>query len=218
MRSHNYTSVKVCGITQFAQALSISNLGVDAIGVVGVKSSPRYVPTNQRRKIFSGLEYYAPTLDRVWVLADVYEDHISEGLNGDGIPTVVQLHGRETPEMCNRLRLKYPNTKWWKALRIQAPDDLLLTSSYAKKVDALLLDAWDPHHLGGTGSRLPLQWLKNTSIHTPWWLAGGISAEWIPELLKEVKPWGVDASSRLEISPGIKDLMLVEALVKAVKL
>jgi phosphoribosylanthranilate isomerase len=51
----------------------------------------------------------------------------------------------------------------------------------------------------------------------PWWLAGGISAEWVPELLNRVHPHGLDASSRLETAPGRKDLSRVEALVKVVR-
>jgi phosphoribosylanthranilate isomerase len=49
----------------------------------------------------------------------------------------------------------------------------------------------------------------------PWWLAGGISAEWIPDLLAQVQPFGLDASSRLEDSPGVKDLSKVKALIDA---
>ena len=80
----------------------------------------------------------------------------------------------------------------------------------------MLLDAWSPDQLGGTGHQIPLQWLQQIQISMPWWLAGGIAAESIPAILDQVTPWGVDASSRLEVSPGQKDLSKVEALLKAV--
>ena len=51
----------------------------------------------------------------------------------------------------------------------------------------------------------------------PWWLAGGISAEWVTTLVSQVTPFGLDASSRLECSPGVKDLNRVAALVEAVR-
>jgi len=51
----------------------------------------------------------------------------------------------------------------------------------------------------------------------PWWLAGGVSAEWVPELLSRVNPQGLDASSRLEERPGWKNLDKVQALVEAVQ-
>jgi phosphoribosylanthranilate isomerase len=88
---------------------------------------------------------------------------------------------------------------------------------YVQSVDGLLLDAWSPDQLGGTGQRLPLDWLADTTLPLPWWLAGGISAEWIPELLDRVTPDGLDASSRLEVRPGWKDLEKVNALLSAVQ-
>ena len=54
-----------------------------------------------------------------------------------------------------------------------------------------------PIELGGTGHRIPLDWLAETELSVPWWLAGGVSAEWVPELLSRVTPQGLDASSRL---------------------
>ena len=92
-----------------------------------------------------------------------------------------------------------------------------ITVSYEKHTDALLLDAWSPMELGGTGQRLPLEWLQKTKFDLPWWLAGGISAEWIPEIFSKVSPFGIDASSRLEASPGIKNIQKVKDLIKAVK-
>ena len=60
-------------------------------------------------------------------------------------------------------------------------------------------------------------WDAETTLPLPWWLAGGISAEWIPELLDRVTPDGLDASSRLEVRPGWKDLEKVNALLTAVQ-
>ena len=59
--------------------------------------------------------------------------------------------------------------------------------------------------------------LVNKTFKAPWILAGGISAEIIPEIFSKLKPDGVDASSRLEISPGIKDLNKVESLVREIR-
>ena len=84
-------------------------------------------------------------------------------------------------------------------------------------MDALLLDAWAADQLGGTGHRLPLDWLSDTELAVPWWLAGGVSAEWVPELLSRVTPQGLDASSRLEERPGWKNLDKVQAMVEAVQ-
>ena len=211
------TAVKVCGITELSQAKAIAAIGVDAIGIIGVKGSPRFVEEDQRREIFTQLKKSFPTLNRVWVVADLSDPQIERGLESQGAPSIVQLHGEESNNRCEELRQKYPRIKWWKAIRIHKPQDLSIAHSYEKHVDALLLDAWSPTELGGTGKRLPLEWLHKTNFELPWWLAGGISAEWIPEILSQVSPFGIDASSRLEVTPGIKDLQKVNDLVKIIK-
>ncbi len=210
------TAIKICGITKTSQAQAIANLGVNAIGVIGVKNSPRYVSSDQRRKIFSSLAASTPSIKRVWVVANMTDQELFEWLNGEGLPTVVQLHGEETQTYCARLRKLFPEIEWWKAIRIKDQQDLKLLSAYKEFTDAFLLDSWAPDELGGTGKRLPFEWLKGFKIDHPWWLAGGICAECIKDIFNQVKPWGIDASSRLEISPGEKDLMLVENLIKEV--
>tara|TARA_B100001057_G_scaffold294073_1_gene294162 strand:+ start:779 stop:1429 length:651 start_codon:yes stop_codon:yes gene_type:complete len=208
-------ALKICGLTDLGQALAIAKLGADAIGVIGVADTQRYVADAPRRALFGHLEQQAPLLQRVWVVANADQDAIDAGLSGEGIPTVVQLHGDESPDFCLRLRQRHPDIQFWKALRLRKPDQLQSMTPYSQAVDALLLDAWNPDHLGGTGHRLPLEWLAEAAIPLPWWMAGGISAEWVPDLLAQVNPNGLDASSRLEVRPGWKDLSKVRELVKA---
>ncbi len=217
MRSPSPTAVKICGITQLQQAKAIAALGVKAIGVIGVPSSKRFVKEPARRAIFSELTNDFPKLKRVWVVANLDELSLKNALEGEGTPSIIQLHGSENQENCALLRRKYSMIEWWKAISIKSKDDIQLANSYLGTVDAVLLDAWDKGLLGGTGKRLPLKWLKESTIKLPWWLAGGISAEWIPKVLSEVNPYGFDASSRLEISPGIKDLKKVNSLLEAIK-
>lgn len=216
MESPTATAVKICGLTNIEQAKAIAKMGADAIGVIGVAGTPRFVIEQQRRNLFSELASCAKNIQRVWVVADLNDDDLANALQGEGAPSVVQLHGNETPERCASLRQHHPNTQWWKALRVQDAESINLLNSYRGQVDAVLLDAWSPDQLGGTGHQIPLQWLQQIQISMPWWLAGGIAAESIPAILDQVTPWGVDASSRLEVSPGQKDLSKVEALLKAV--
>jgi phosphoribosylanthranilate isomerase len=84
-------------------------------------------------------------------------------------------------------------------------------------VDALLLDAWVSRQLGGTGHRIPLEWLGDFSCEQPWWLAGGITPERMASLSGVVNPDGFDASSGVEDAPGVKNLARVKALVRAVR-
>ena len=210
-------ALKICGLTDLGQALAVAKIGADAIGVIGVPDTPRYLADAPRRALFECLEQLAPQLQRVWVVANATEDTINKGLSGVGAPTVVQLHGDESPETCLKLRQRHPETRFWKALRLRTPDQLNSVEPYMDAVHALLLDAWNPDQLGGTGHRLPLDWLAEADLPLPWWMAGGVSAEWIPELLAQVNPDGLDASSRLEIRPGWKDLNKVAALVEAIR-
>ena len=211
-------AVKICGLTDPEQALSIATIGADAIGVIGVPGTPRFVAEPLRRNLFKTLEQNADDVQRVWVVADLADDSLDAALGGDGTPTVVQLHGGESPERCLALKQRYPQVDWWKALRLRSSKDLHSLELYAHSVDALLLDAWSPDQLGGTGHRLSLDGLGAIRLELPWWLAGGISAEWIPELLSRVNPDGLDASSRLEDSPGRKNLQKVKDLIDAVRL
>ena len=210
--------MKICGLTDPEQALSIATIGADAIGVIGVPGTPRFVAEPLRRNLFKTLEQNADDVQRVWVVADLADDSLDAALGGDGTPTVIQLHGGESPERCLALKQRYPQVDWWKALRLRSSKDLHSLERYAPSVDALLLDAWSPDQLGGTGHRLSLDGLGAIRLDLPWWLAGGISAEWIPELLSRVNPDGLDASSRLEDSPGRKNLQKVKDLIDAVRL
>ena len=84
-------------------------------------------------------------------------------------------------------------------------------------MDALLLDAWVPEQLGGTGHRIPIEWLEGWQPTLPWWLAGGIRADRVGPVLARLSPHGLDASSGVERAPGDKDLALVGQLVAAVR-
>ena len=195
-------------------------MGVQAIGVIGVEQTPRFVEEPVRRSIFADLEQKHPNVERVWVVANPSDHALQCALQGVGRPSVVQLHGSETPERCLELKQNHPTVHWWKALRLRTEQDLSQLRAYEAHTDALLLDAWSPDQLGGTGHRLDPSWLTQLhhqlEPHTVWWLAGGISAEWVPELLKLVTPYGLDASSRLETKPGTKDLNKVRSLVQSV--
>ena len=218
--SNAAVALKICGLTDRSQACSIAAMGVQAIGVIGVDKTPRFVEEPLRRAIFTELEKLYPHVERVWVVADPCDYAIKSALQAEGTPTIVQLHGSETPERCLQLKQQHPTVRWWKALRLRTEQDLSELSSFEPHIDALLLDAWSPDQLGGTGHRLDPNWF--THLHdqlkpnTVWWLAGGISSEWVPELLRIVSPYGLDASSRLEAKPGVKDLNKVRALVQTV--
>lgn len=190
-------------------------MGVDAIGVVAVPGSPRFLPVKQRPGLFAAAHRYQPGCVGVLVVADPADQDFPDLEAGNG-HQVVQLHGRESPHRCGELRRTLgPEVGLWKALRIRSQEDLPLWEAYADVVDALLLDAWVPNQLGGTGRSIPLEWLGAFAPTLPWWLAGGISPETAESVLKKVEPFGLDASSGVEDQPGVKNLERVRHLVQA---
>ena len=215
--SQKSTAIKICGITNTSQAKAIAKLGIDAIGVIGVKSSPRFVPEEKCINIFNEVEKISSKIKKVFVIANEETNQIKYINKLSNPPSVIQLHGEESVDYCSEMKSIFPNIKLWKAFRLKSIKDLKKIKQYEKNVDAFLLDAWDDNSLGGTGNRIPIEFLVNKTFSRPWILAGGISAEIIPEIFSKVQPDGIDASSRLERSPGIKDLEKVKSLVRAIR-
>ncbi len=215
--SKKSTAIKICGITNTSQAKEIAKLEINAIGVIAVKSSPRFVPEEKRMEIFQEVEKISSKIEKVLVIANEKIDKIRNLKNFSTPPSVVQLHGEESIDFCIEIKNIFPEIKLWKAFRLKSINDLKKISQYEKNVDAFLLDAWDEKSLGGTGNRIPIELLVNKTFKKPWILAGGISAEIIPEIFSKIKPDGIDASSHLEKSPGIKDLEKVKSLVRAIR-
>ena len=215
--SKKSTAIKICGITKTPQARYIAQLRINAIGVIGVKNSPRYVPEEECIEIFNEVEKVSSSIEKVFVIANEKLETIKYINNRSIPPTVIQLHGNESINYCIKLKSEFPKIKLWKAFRLKTITDLKKISQYEETIDAALLDAWDAKSLGGTGNRVPIELLINQTFKTPWILAGGISAEIIPEIFSKLKPDGIDASSQLEIYPGIKDLEKVESLVRVIR-
>ena len=116
-----------------------------------------------------------------------------------------------------KLKQRIPNVGLWKAFRIKDKKDLDKIKIYENFVDAILLDSWNKETYGGSGKRIEQTYLEDLSFSKPWWLAGGVSKEWIDDILRKIKPSGIDLSSSVEICPGIKDIDKVGFLIKEVK-
>ncbi len=215
--SKKSTAIKICGLTKTSQARSIAELKINAIGVIGVKNSPRFVPEEECMKIFNEVEKVSSSIEKVLVIANAKLEEVKCINNRSTPPSVIQLHGNESVDYCRELKNEFPGIKIWKAFRLKAINDLENICQYEKNIDAILIDAWDEKSLGGTGNRVPIELLLNKTFKAPWILAGGISAEIIPEIFSKLRPDGIDASSRLEISPGIKDIKKVASLVREIR-
>ena len=211
------TLVKICGLTSEEQALQVAKLGAHAIGIISVEESPRYVSPEIKKKIFKTLESFYPKIHRVSVVQNSPVDLIIKNFLGNPSETIIQLHGDEDIDYCKKIREKIPNIGLWKAFRIKTEKDLDKIQPFENFVDAILLDSWNEKTYGGSGKKIKSTYLKNLQFSKPWWLAGGISIEWINEILIDIKPDGLDISSSVEISPGQKDLKKTEELFNFLK-
>lgn len=211
------TLVKICGITSVEQAIQVAKLGTNAIGIISVDESPRYISPEKKKEIFKSLKDLYPNIERVSVVKDIPIDSIIKSFLGEPNETIIQLHGDEDIDYCQKLKQLIPNVGLWKAFRIKNKKDLDKIKPYENFIDAILLDSWNKETYGGSGKRIKQKYLEDLSFSKPWWIAGGVSTEWIGEILKNIKPNGIDISSSIEISPGIKDLEKTKQIIKKIK-
>ena len=208
------TLVKICGLTSEEQALEVAKLGAHAIGIISVEDSPRYISAKIKKKIFKTLKSFYPHVERVSVVQNCPIDLIIKNFLGKPSETIIQLHGDEDIKYCKEIREKIPNIGLWKAFRIKTEKDLDKIRPFENFVDAILLDSWNKETYGGSGKKIKSSYLKNLQFSKPWWLAGGISIEWIDEILTDIRPDGIDISSSVEVCPGLKDLKKTKDLFK----
>jgi len=203
--------VKICGITQVDQGVAIARLGATALGFICVPTSPRYVTRDQIQAITKALEENQLTCDRIGVFADAPLAVIQETAAIARL-TGVQLHSQETPAFCAQVQEALPTVEVIKALKVRTTAPLDQVMAYEETVAALLLDAYHPTLLGGTGQTLAWRYLQGFRPACPWFLAGGLTPDNIRQALVQIQPDGLDLSSGVERSPGDKDLVQVARL------
>lgn len=205
--------IKICGITKPEQGQAIAQLGATALGFICVPTSPRYITITQIQSVVSVIPQH---IERIGVFANTSCAEICQvvvaGLTG------VQLHGDESPEFCAQLRQLLPTgVEIIKALRVRNSQALAQANLYAHCVDTLLLDAYHPQMLGGTGKTLDWKTLQQFCPSCPWLLAGGLTPENVNDALTQLKPHGIDLSSGVERAPGDKDLTKVAQLFQQIE-
>ena len=216
--------IKICGLTTPQQAQAVVACGVQAIGVIAVAGSPRWVSPATSQAIWTAVQGQDASVERVLVIADGADVHLDAYLGAQDSrqrPTTLQLHGQEQPERCRQLSQRW-GLPIWKAHRIGSPEDLRMVQGRQDGAAARLFDAHVPQQLGGTGRQLPVTWFGGQRLSGPWWLAGGLGPDNVGATLRRlaamgVCPHGVDASSGLESAPGRKDLRRCAAFVAAVR-
>jgi len=203
------TRIKICGMTNKAEVKRAVAAGVDALGFIFVKESPRYISPEDAREIISELP---PFVDSVGVFMNEEAEVVDEIVHYCGL-TVIQLHGDESPEYCQQM-----GGRVVKAFRVGPSTVAADLELYQEVVMAFLLDTYQPGVAGGTGKSFDWSLVEKLAPVRPVILAGGLAPDNIADAIKMVHPYGVDVNSGVETEPGRKDMIAISRLVAEVVL
>jgi phosphoribosylanthranilate isomerase len=202
------TRIKVCGVRDADIAKAAADAGADAIGLVFVPDSPRFIEGEAAYAIMASLP---PFVASVGVFKDADVDEFADV--EEVCPTLFsQLHGDE-----DVLTVRACGPDVIKAIRFDSGTieaDLVRWAS-VDEVCAILIDASEP----GSGTAFDWQLLRPAMelVTTPIIIAGGLRPDNVGECIRTLRPWGVDVSSGVESSRGVKDAQLIEAFCRAVR-
>jgi phosphoribosylanthranilate isomerase len=198
--------VKICGITNLADAMTAVEAGADALGFVFYEKSPRFINPLAAAEIIAKLP---PFVQPVGLFVNEEAEKINWTADYCGLD-LVQLHGDETPEDCLEV-----NRRVIKAFRMQSTVSIEPLRKY--QVSGFLLDAWCPDCYGGTGKTFNWEMAAAASQYGRIILAGGLTPENVAEAIVAVRPYAVDVSSGVESVPGKKDREKVREFIKRAK-
>jgi phosphoribosylanthranilate isomerase len=199
--------VKICGITNLADARVAVEAGADMLGFIFCETSPRYVTLRTAADIAAQLP---PHIAKVGVFVNPDEDLVMRAIADCGL-NILQFHGDEPPEFCTQFGLIS-----MKAFRMRDEASLRALPDY--QTDAWLLDTYAPDKAGGTGTTF--NWdlaIAAQKLGKPIILAGGLTPENVTEAVQRVQPFAVDVSSGVEASPGKKDHAKVKSFIMAAR-
>jgi phosphoribosylanthranilate isomerase len=201
------TLVKICGITNLADALAAVAAGADALGFNFYRPSPRYIAPVSAREIIKQMP--ARVLN-VGVFVNEPIESLLDIAAETGI-TALQLHGDESPGYCSALGDYF-------VIKTLSNTDCDTVHALAYKVSAVMIDAGDKRTRGGTGRLVDWTLANKLRQAVPkLFLAGGLSPTNIGEAIVAVRPYAVDACSALESRPGIKNHDEVKAFIENVR-
>ncbi len=197
--------IKICGITNYDDAMAAVDMGADIVGFNFYPKSPRYI---EPEKAFAVIQKIPSFIDTAAIFVNAGAQAIRD-LTHDGMLNWIQLHGDEPPEFCEQFTAW--NLRTLKAIRVKSRESLDQARLY--RTSALLLDAFDPTLYGGTGQRFDWNLVRDFSYKI--FLAGGITPDNIQEAL-ECRTYGIDVCSGVESEPGKKDHQKMKKLFETV--
>ena len=201
-------NIKVCGITQFKQLQQLEALNIDYAGLIFYKDSPRYMGDKITGKQIKDADF---DIKKVGVFVNPGYSELLDAIDEYGLD-IVQLHGNETPEMCEELSAEVEVIKAFRIAGDESIDIDEMVAPYDAVCDFYLFDtAGLKESFGGTGQQFDWAILKKAKIEKPFFLSGGIG----PDDAQKVKAFNhpdffaIDVNSKFEIAPGVKDMAAI---------
>jgi len=200
------TKIKICGITKLSNALEAVELGVDALGFVFFRDSPRYIEPKKAREIIDLLPSF---ISRVGLFVNASKEEVLLAISESRI-NMLQFHGDEHEDFCNQFNLPYI-----KAISFKDGINLLEYCRLFSSSSAILIDTYSQKMRGGTGKTF--NWdLIPKNLPSPLIIAGGLDGSNVSSLINSVNPYGVDVSGGVELDKGIKDHKMMKNFVLGV--
>lgn len=199
--------VKICGITNLEDARAAVEAGADALGFMFFEQSPRNVSLETAAQIAGSI---SPFVLKVGVFVNPTPDLVQAAITHCGL-NLLQFHGEETSEFCQQF-----GVMTMKAFRVKDAESLQVISTY--RTDAFLLDSFVAGKQGGTGEKF--NWdlaVTAKEYRRPIFLAGGLNADNVRQAIEQVRPFGIDVSSGVELSPGKKDHQKIRDFISAAR-
>jgi len=200
--------IKICGITNWEDAVASVASGCDALGFVFYKKSPRYISPKNAQKIIGLLP---ENILKVGIFVNAQEKTIKDITRYCNL-NALQFHGDESVQFCD----KFKNYKIIKAFRVK--DKINFKNIKQYKIFAYLFDTFIKSKIGGTGKKFDWNLLKQLKgTKRPIFLSGGLNEKNVAEAIKYLRPSWVDVSSSLESRPGKKDPKKIRKFIEAVR-
>lgn len=208
------TRIKVCGLTCTEDVRAAVDAGVDAIGLVFYPPSKRSMelaPAQMLRELVPAFVdvvalFVNPTVADVQQVIDTVR------------PDLLQFHGEESPEFCERFGMRYMKGFRVGAPGLDTPSELVRHCSAYAQASAWLFDSYSGGY-GGSGTSFDpdlLSGVRGSAQARPLVLAGGLTVVNVATLLSTIRPYAVDVSSGVEDAPGLKNAQKIHAFVRAV--
>ena len=181
------------------------------VGFVFFPPSPRHIESALARDLAAIAGSRALKVALSVDASDDYLDEVMAALQ----PDILQLHGRETPQRVAQIRARF-GLPVMKALGVSVEADFAPLGAYEEVADRILLDAKPPKDAtrpGGNGHAFDWSLLTDRGFHRPWMLSGGLNCDTVASAVAATRPPGIDVSSGVESSPGVKDSALIAAFV-----